>query len=119
MACTGIGWEGWQEASQHCAFNSGVTADPSNVILPVQTTSSVGEVGSWPRVGAFPTRRGKRSPGGGGTSPAATINRAANGAPLAGGRFVRATAVYGAQRPGYSARAVDATLVSEWISSLQ
>jgi hypothetical protein len=46
-----------------------------------------------------PVRLGKWSPGGGGASPAASINRAANGAPLAGGRFVRATACGGDTRP--------------------
>jgi hypothetical protein len=56
-------------------------------------TSSPGKTGAGHRVWASPMRREKRSPGGGGASPAASINRAANGAPLGGGRFVRATAV--------------------------
>jgi hypothetical protein len=38
--------------------------------------------------GTSPMRRGKRSPRGGGASPAASMNRAANGAPLVAGRFV-------------------------------
>jgi hypothetical protein len=51
-----------------------------SVVVPVESRHPVAEISA--------LRRGKQSPGGGGASPAASTHRAANGAPLAGGRFV-------------------------------
>jgi hypothetical protein len=73
-------------------FSSGVTAHASDVILPVRMTFASGAMGSRHRVGGLSAAVGEAEPQRGGASSAASINRTANGAPLAGGRFVCATA---------------------------
>jgi hypothetical protein len=69
-------------------FSSGVTVHSSDIILPVRMTFASGAMGSRQRVGGLSAAAGEAEPRRGGASPAASITRAANGAPLAGGRFV-------------------------------
>jgi hypothetical protein len=70
-----------------------MTAGQSDTILIGRMTSASGETACEHRVGDPSNAAEDVEPRRGGALPAASTNHAANGAPRAGGRFVRATAM--------------------------
>jgi hypothetical protein len=87
--------EKYQKVSRYYACSPDVTAGQADVRRARAHDRLHTRGGSGNRRVAFPLRRGKWSPTGSGASPAAATNGAANGAPLAGGRFVAPPLVEG------------------------